>query len=167
MVSTSKCKKYMDGLKNGLQVGEFFRQVEAGVVSNSRIKIYQTWSPHFSPPLYCRHYETLPSPILSILIQLVVLVSWFWEYLMMQFCEKNGQCCHIYHLQYCKGYGKPSSLVPQGNLGDAREKLEAKIYIGENREEAEQWYVKVTLLLLFIHCWIASETLQSQDNFLE
>ena len=48
MVSPSKCKKYMDGLKSRPHVGEFFRQVEAGVVSNSWNKIHQTWGPPYN-----------------------------------------------------------------------------------------------------------------------
>ena len=40
-------KKWSPGCEN------FYGQAEAGVVSNSRNKIHQTWAPFFSPPPPC------------------------------------------------------------------------------------------------------------------
>ena len=52
LASASKRHLSADGLKTVPRLREFFRQVEAGVVSNSRNKLHQTWRPFFSPPLY-------------------------------------------------------------------------------------------------------------------
>ena len=49
-------ENYRAGQKVGPRLREFFRQLEAEVMSNSRHKLHQTLGPLFGPPLYTYMY---------------------------------------------------------------------------------------------------------------
>ena len=69
---------YRVGLKVVPKLREFFRKVEAEVVSNSRNKIHQTWGQHFNPSLYyygdtAIHFQCILSQLLTQYVHLANL----------------------------------------------------------------------------------------------